>query len=146
MLNHSIVYNRSPIVILFVNRFNFLSFYSFQMFIEGNVDKAGPGKIFIMIYCQNQSKEFQPISIPIEIQSRPGNHICISFTPPTIGIYRLYLAYRNLPVNGKLQSYNEKKYIVIICLCLCFSRLLSFPTLTNASKIERISFFFPVYK
>lgn len=68
----------------------------------GNVDKAGPGNIFIMVYSQINENEFQPVLIPIQIQPHPSNHIRIALSPSKIGTYRVYIAYRNIPINGKL--------------------------------------------
>jgi hypothetical protein len=71
-------------------------------FYLGNVDRAGPGSIFVMVYSQVNENSFQPIVIPIQIQPRPSNHIRISLSPSKIGTYRIYIAYRNIPVNGRL--------------------------------------------
>ena len=68
----------------------------------GNVDRAGPGNLFVMVYSQLDDHSFQPILMPIQIQPRPSNHIRIALSPTKIGTYRIYVAYRNLPVNGKL--------------------------------------------
>jgi hypothetical protein len=55
-----------------------------------------------MVYSQINNNQFQPVLIPIKIQSLPSNHIRISLSPSQIGIYRIYIAYRNIPINGKL--------------------------------------------
>jgi len=55
-----------------------------------------------MVYSQIDNNQFQPVLIPIKIQSLPSNHIRISLSPSKIGIYRIYIAYRNIPINGKL--------------------------------------------
>lgn len=56
-----------------------------------------------MVYHQEEEDHpFQPIYMPIQIQPRPSNHIRIGLSPTKIGTYRIYIAYRNLPVNGKL--------------------------------------------
>jgi hypothetical protein len=55
-----------------------------------------------MVYSQINNNQFQPILIPIKIQSLPSNRIRISLSPSNIGIYRIYIAYRNIPINGKL--------------------------------------------
>ena len=55
-----------------------------------------------MVYHQQEDQSFQPIYMPIQIQPRPSNHIRIGLSPSKIGTYRIYIAYRNLPVNGKL--------------------------------------------
>lgn len=68
----------------------------------GNVDRAGPGNLFVMVYSQLDDQSFQPIFMPIQIQPRPSNHIRIALSPTKIGTYRIYVAYRNLPVNGML--------------------------------------------
>jgi len=81
--------------------FLFLKLFFFSYSI-GNIDKAGAGNIFIMVYSQINNNQFQPILIPIKIQSLPSNRIRISLSPSTIGIYRIYIAYRNIPINGKL--------------------------------------------
>ena len=67
----------------------------------GNVDRAGPGKIFVMTYSQTDKNQFEPILIPIQIKSPSSNHIHISLYPPKIGTYRIYMAYRNIPINGE---------------------------------------------
>lgn len=67
----------------------------------GNIDKAGPGKFFVMVYSQIDDSQFQPIIIPIHVHPLPSNHIRISISPPKIGTYRIYTAYRNIPINGK---------------------------------------------
>ncbi len=89
------------IVISFVcSALKFLSFLFFFFFL-GNVDKAGPGNIFVMVYSQNDDNQFQPILIPIQIQPLPANHLRISLSPFKIGTYRIYIAYRNIPINGR---------------------------------------------
>ncbi|CAM4749067.1 unnamed protein product [Rotaria magnacalcarata] len=60
-----------------------------------NVDNVGQGKFFVMIYDQ-----LKPIQIPCQLQSLAKNRCKISFSPSKIGTYRIYLAYRNIPVNG----------------------------------------------
>jgi hypothetical protein len=55
-----------------------------------------------MVYFQIDENSFQPIVIPIQIQPRPSNHIRISLSPSNIGTYRIYIAYRNIPINGRL--------------------------------------------
>ncbi|CAF1412638.1 unnamed protein product, partial [Rotaria sordida] len=66
-----------------------------------NVDQAGPGKLFVMTYSQIDENQFEPILIPIQIQPLPSNHIRMSLSPLKVGTYRIYVAYRNIPVNGK---------------------------------------------
>ncbi|CAF3728092.1 unnamed protein product [Rotaria sp. Silwood1] len=66
-----------------------------------NVDQAGPGKLFVMVYSQIDENKFEPILIPIQIHPLPSNHIRVSLYPFKVGIYRIYLAYRNIPINGK---------------------------------------------
>ncbi|CAF3378932.1 unnamed protein product [Rotaria socialis] len=61
----------------------------------GNVDNVGQGKFFVMIYNQ-----LKPIQIPCQLQSLTKNRCRISFSPSKIGTYRIYLAYRNIPING----------------------------------------------
>lgn len=81
----------------------FFFFYDFVLvvvFVLGNVDKAGPGKIFVMVYYQIDENQFQPVLIPIQIQPLPSNRIRISLSPSKIGTYRIYIAYRNIPING----------------------------------------------
>lgn len=68
---------------------------------SGNIDKAGPGKFFIMVYSVLDDKQLQPILIPIQIRSLASNRMRLCFTPPQVGTYRIYIAYRNLPINGK---------------------------------------------
>lgn len=68
----------------------------------GNVDRAGPGNLFVMVYSQAADNSFQPASVPLQIQPRPSNHIRISLSPAKLGTYRIYLAYRNIPINGRL--------------------------------------------
>lgn len=70
-------------------------------FFLGNIDKAGPGKFFVMVYGLTDDQQLQPILIPIQICSLPSNQMRISFSPPTVGTYRIYIAYRNLPINGE---------------------------------------------
>jgi hypothetical protein len=55
-----------------------------------------------MIYSQIDENQFQPVLTPIQIHPLPSNHIRISLSPSKIGTYRIYLAYRNLPIKGKL--------------------------------------------
>ncbi|CAF3195269.1 unnamed protein product [Rotaria sp. Silwood2] len=66
-----------------------------------NVDQAGPGKLFVMVYSQIDENQFEPTLIPIQIHPLPSNHIRISLFPLKVGIYRIYIAYRNIPINGK---------------------------------------------
>jgi hypothetical protein len=55
-----------------------------------------------MVYSQINDNQFQPALIPIQIQPLPSNHIRISLSPSQIGTYRIYIAYRNIPINGRL--------------------------------------------
>jgi hypothetical protein len=85
------------IVILSVCHLFYLIIYHTLNFISlGNIDKAGQGKLFIMIY-----DPFKPLRIPIQIQSLSATRVRISFIPPKIGIYRIYIAYRSIPLNGR---------------------------------------------
>ena len=77
------------------------TFVSTSLFSSGNIDKAGPGKFFIMVYSVLDDKQLQPILIPIQIRSLASNRMRLCFAPPQIGTYRIYIAYRNLPINGK---------------------------------------------
>ncbi|CAF4663183.1 unnamed protein product, partial [Rotaria sp. Silwood2] len=72
----------------------------------GNVDNVGRGKFFVMIYYQSK-----PIKIPCQIQSLSLNRIRISFLPVKIGTYQIYVAYRNIPINGKLYLLCKHIYI-----------------------------------
>ncbi|CAF1673935.1 unnamed protein product, partial [Adineta ricciae] len=71
-----------------------------------NIDKAGPGKFFVMVYSQIEENQFHPIIIPIHIHPLPSNHIRISISPPKIGTYRIYTAYRNIPINDAKKKRN----------------------------------------
>jgi len=44
----------------------------------------------------------QPARLTYKIQLIAPNRLKISFSPLHIGKYQIYLAHRNLPVNGKL--------------------------------------------
>jgi hypothetical protein len=58
-----------------------------------------------MVYYQSK-----PIRISYKIQSLTQTRIRVSFQPLKIGTYRIYLAYRNFPINGKYDLlYREKK-------------------------------------
>ncbi|CAF4118847.1 unnamed protein product, partial [Rotaria sordida] len=61
-----------------------------------NIDNVGQGKFFVMIY-----DPLKPIRIPCQIQNLSKNRIRISFLPSKIGTYKIYIAYRNIPINGK---------------------------------------------
>ncbi|CAF3702812.1 unnamed protein product, partial [Rotaria sp. Silwood1] len=61
-----------------------------------NIDNSGQGKFFVMIYDQ-----LKPIKIPCQIQTLSINRRRISFLPNKIGTYKIYIAYRNIPINGK---------------------------------------------
>lgn len=54
-----------------------------------------------MAYSQVDENRFEPTSIPIQIHPLPSNHMRISLFPSKVGTYRIYVAYRNLPINGK---------------------------------------------
>ncbi|CAF1246383.1 unnamed protein product [Rotaria sordida] len=69
-----------------------------------NVDQAGPGKLFVMTYSQIDENQFEPVLIPIQIQPLPSNHIRMSLSPLKVGTYRIYVAYRNIPVNAIIRS------------------------------------------
>jgi hypothetical protein len=81
--------------------FLFIKLNAFCFFSLGNIDKAGPGKFFVMVYSQIDENQFQPVIIPIQIHPLPSNHIRISISPPKIGTYRIYTAYRNIPITGR---------------------------------------------
>ncbi|CAF4341280.1 unnamed protein product, partial [Rotaria socialis] len=66
-----------------------------------NVNQAGPGKIFVMVYSQTDDNQFEPTTMPIQIHPLPSNHMRIALSPSKVGNYRVYVGYRNLPVNGK---------------------------------------------
>jgi hypothetical protein len=60
-----------------------------------------------MVYYQSK-----PIRISYKIQSLTQTRIRVSFQPLKIGTYRIYLAYRNFPINGKYDLlYREKKIL-----------------------------------
>jgi len=61
-----------------------------------------------MVYSQIDENQFQPILIPIQIQPLPSNHMRISLSPSKIGTYRIYIAYRNIPINGRLSLLSIK--------------------------------------
>jgi hypothetical protein len=84
---------------LYVEKARNLIQYSF--FLLGNVDKAGSGKFVVIVYYENDENQFQPILIPIQIHPLPSNHIRISLSPRKIGKYRIYIAYRNIPINSR---------------------------------------------
>lgn len=54
-----------------------------------------------MVYFLNEQNQYKPIHIPIEIDSLPSNQMKIIFRPENPGKYRIYLAYRNLPIFGE---------------------------------------------
>jgi hypothetical protein len=54
-----------------------------------------------MVYFVADDNQLRPSLIPIQIHSLPSNQMRISLSPPNIGTYRIYMAYRNLPINGK---------------------------------------------
>jgi hypothetical protein len=62
----------------------------------GKIDNIGQGKFFLMVYYQSK-----PVRITYKIQSLTQTHIRVSFLPLKIGTYRIYLSYRNFPINGK---------------------------------------------
>jgi hypothetical protein len=63
---------------------------------SGKIDNIGQGKFFLMVYYQSK-----PVRITYKIQSLTQTHIRVSFLPLKIGTYRIYLSYRNFPINGK---------------------------------------------
>ena len=54
-----------------------------------------------MVYALTPHTQAQPIFVPIQVHPMPSNRMRISLSPPNIGAYRIYIAYRNLPVGGK---------------------------------------------
>lgn len=115
-------------------------------FILGNVDQAGAGNIFIMVYYQINEKDFQPILIPIQIKPLPSNHISIELSPSKVGTYRIYIAYRNIPINGKLSLNKNKKLLFIDKLYVyrTFDYIYDEKNSLTNSKIEE--FYIYVYK
>jgi hypothetical protein len=43
----------------------------------------------------------KPLKLAHQTLSLATNRVQISISPPKIGTYRVYIAYRNLPINGK---------------------------------------------
>ena len=60
------------------------------------MDNVGEGEFFAMVY-----KQLKPIRIHYQIQCLSTNRIRTSFLPTNIGTYLIYIAYRNIPINGK---------------------------------------------
>ena len=51
----------------------------------------------------------KPLKIPYKLHLLSANRILITLVPSKVGMYRVYLAYKNIPINGKTNIY---------CVCL----------------------------
>ena len=79
-----------------------------------------------MVYALTQGNQLQPIFVPIQVHPMPSNRMRISLSPPNIGTYRIYIAYRNLPVGGK---YTRSR--------LCSASIVSYEQIIGNDEGER---------